>query len=88
MPSPDKFLNSYISDDDFIDDKKLVGQIYKLSLQISMTPKMKDRHHMVMHIIAGVMESLTPACESCGTSVPKVICEACRRKLQGLINIH
>jgi hypothetical protein len=81
-------MNSYISDDDFLDEKKLVGQVYRLSLSLAITQKKTDRHRIVMEIVSGVMESLTPACNFCGKSVPIVVCKNCDQKNKGILSIH
>jgi len=88
MPSANNFLSEFHPDSEFLDRNTLIGQVYWRIMRIGLTPNKAERHHHTLHIIANVMESLTPACQTCGTSIKSPICDSCRRRNDGILHLN
>jgi hypothetical protein len=87
MSNPNHFLNQFHPDEEFLDPGTLVGHAYTMAIKICSTPNKALRHHLTLHLIGGIIDRMTPSCEGCGASLQHPLCDVCRRRMKGILNI-
>jgi hypothetical protein len=88
MPRADQFLNEFHHDEEFLDEDKFIGKVYTSIIKIAAAPNKSWRHHQTLHLIGKIIEHAIPACDTCGTSIKKLQCDACRRRTEGIFTLN
>lgn len=90
MP-PINFINNSwqksFEDTDFLDRKKLVGEVYHRMVMGMMQKTPDERHATAVDIVLMVANGMYPACTVCGKKCQDTRCRNCKIQQNGILGI-